>query len=193
MPRKQGKEVNKMKKIKYYKVRDIENLKEMLETSCKIYGEKVAYLTKEFGDKNYKEIKYKELIEEVNKLGTALINKGLKGKKIAVIGENRYTWACSYLATVCGTGIIVPLDRMLPKQEIMNCLERAHVSAIIYSDKVKDVIEEIAIKQMKDPIPSVREQNPEIPQSIENIILKTRNKKSLKLKYLLSLMLKISL
>ena len=31
---------------------------------------------------------------------------------------------------------------------------------------------EIAIKHMKDPIPSVREFNPEIPQSVENIILK---------------------
>lgn len=35
---------------------------------------------------------------------------------------------------------------------------------------------EIAIKQMKDPIPSVCEQNPEIPQSIENIILKATAK-----------------
>ncbi len=31
---------------------------------------------------------------------------------------------------------------------------------------------EIAIKQMKEPIPSVCKQNPDIPQSIENIILK---------------------
>lgn len=31
---------------------------------------------------------------------------------------------------------------------------------------------EIAIKQMKDPVPSVCELNPEIPQSIENVILK---------------------
>ena len=31
---------------------------------------------------------------------------------------------------------------------------------------------EIAIKQMKEPIPSVRSKNPDIPQSIENIILK---------------------
>ncbi|NLM63132.1 MAG: Stk1 family PASTA domain-containing Ser/Thr kinase [Mollicutes bacterium] len=31
---------------------------------------------------------------------------------------------------------------------------------------------EIAIKQMKEQIPSVRKQNPDIPQSIENIILK---------------------
>lgn len=35
---------------------------------------------------------------------------------------------------------------------------------------------EIAIKQMKDPIPSVCEGNPEIPQSIENIILKATAK-----------------
>ena len=133
-----------MKKLKYYPVRDIENLKEMLETSCKIYNEKTAYLTKEFGTKEYQEIKYKKLIEDVNNLGTALINRGLKGKKIAVIGENRYNWACSYLATICGTGIVVPLDRLLPKQEIVRCLERAEVSAVIYSDKLKETIEEIA-------------------------------------------------
>lgn len=35
---------------------------------------------------------------------------------------------------------------------------------------------EIAIKQMRDPIPSVCEFNPEIPQSVENIILKAAAK-----------------
>ena len=133
-----------MKELKYYPVREIKNIKEMLETSCNTYSEKAAYLTKEFGTKEYQEIKYKTLLEEVNKLGTALIKRGLKGKNVAVIGENRYNWACSYLAVICGTGIVVPLDRMLPKQEIVRCLERAHVSAVIYSDKVKEVIEAIA-------------------------------------------------
>ena len=46
-----------MKELKYYPVREIKNIKEMLETSCKMYGEKAAYLTKEFGTKEYKEIK----------------------------------------------------------------------------------------------------------------------------------------
>lgn len=133
-----------MKELKYYPVREIKNIKEMLETSCNTYSEKTAYLTKEFGTKEYQEIKYKTLLEEVNKLGTALIKRGLKGKNVAVIGENRYNWACSYLAVICGTGIVVPLDRMLPKQEIVRCLERANVSAVVYSDKVKEVIEEIA-------------------------------------------------
>lgn len=35
---------------------------------------------------------------------------------------------------------------------------------------------EIALKHMKDPLPSVRKQNPSIPQSIENIILKSTAK-----------------
>ena len=35
---------------------------------------------------------------------------------------------------------------------------------------------EIALKHMKDPIPSVRKQNPNIPQSVENIILKSMAK-----------------
>ena len=37
---------------------------------------------------------------------------------------------------------------------------------------------EIAIKQMKEPIPSIIEQNPNIPQSVENIILKACAKNS---------------
>ena len=35
---------------------------------------------------------------------------------------------------------------------------------------------EIALKQMRDPLPSIRKDNPEIPQSIENIILKATAK-----------------
>lgn len=35
---------------------------------------------------------------------------------------------------------------------------------------------EIALKQMRDPLPSVRKQNPAIPQSIENIIIKATAK-----------------
>lgn len=133
-----------MKKVKDYPVREIQSVKEMLETSCKEHKDRIAYYTKEFGDKTFKEIKYEKLLEDVNALGTALIELGLKGKNIAVIGENRYYWACSYLATVCGVGTVVPLDRMLPKQEIESCLERAKVSVVIYSDKTKDTIEEIS-------------------------------------------------
>ena len=46
----------------------------------------------------------------------------LKDEKIAVIGENSYRWYVTYMAVVCGVGIIVPLDKELPANEILNLL-----------------------------------------------------------------------
>ena len=72
--------------------------------------------------------------------GTKLIDLGLKGKRIAVISENRYEWGVGYLSVVCGTGIVVPLDRALPESEIRNLIERAEVEAIIYSEKYNEIM-----------------------------------------------------
>lgn len=60
----------------------------------------------------------------INGLVTALINMGLKGKRIAVIGENRYEWEIAYLAIATGTGVVVPLDKSLPENELRNLIER---------------------------------------------------------------------
>ena len=67
---------------------------------------------------------------------------GLKDKRIAVISENRYEWAISYLSVITGTGVVVPLDRQLPEREVENCIRRAEVSAIIYSNKLSETITE---------------------------------------------------
>lgn len=131
-----------MKNIPMYKVRDIENLKKMIEESCEIFKDNTAYLVKE--NNEYKKILYPQVLEEMNALGTALIDLGLKNKRIAVIGENRYEWAISYLAIVNGTGVVVPLDKQLPINEIVSCLQRAKVDCIIYSGKLQDKIDEIS-------------------------------------------------
>ena len=70
---------------------------------------------------------------------------GLKEKRIAVIGENRYEWELAYLSIVCGTGIVVPLDKSLPENELENLIKRSKVEAIFYSKKY-----EKALKQIKD-------------------------------------------
>lgn len=61
----------------------------------------------------------------VDALGTALIDMGLKGKRIAVIGENRFEWEIAYLSVVCGTGIVVPLDKSLPENELKSLIDRS--------------------------------------------------------------------
>ena len=127
----------------YYEVKNIRNLKEMLNGACKEFSDRTAFVVKRKGDDKYSEIKYSQVLKDVNALGTALIDIGLKDKNIAVIGENRYEWCVSYLATVNGVGTIVPLDKELPESEIESLLERSNATAIIYSGKKSEQIENI--------------------------------------------------
>lgn len=120
-----------------------ENLKEMMKNSEEKFGEEVAFYRDGKGLEDSKKVTYKEFCYEINSLGTALIEMGLKGKRIAVIGENRYEWELSYLAVVTGTGTIVPLDKALPENEIESLIIRSEVEAIIYSEKYDECMAKI--------------------------------------------------
>ena len=120
-----------------------ENLKDMLEKSGELYGDKTAYMfkTKEAG--KFRKITHKEFRSDINALGTKLIDLGLKDKRIAVISENRYEWGVVYLSVVAGTGVIVPLDKSLPDNEIESLIIRSGVEAIFYSSKYNDIMNKI--------------------------------------------------
>ena len=91
----------------------------------------------------YEILTHNEIREMIDALGTSLINLGLKGKRIAVIGENRYEWEIAYLSIVCGTGIVVPLDKSLPENELKELIERSEIEAIFYSKKYEESIKKI--------------------------------------------------
>ena len=120
-----------------------ENLKEMMKNSEEKFGEEVAFYRDGKGLEDSKKVTYKEFYHDINSLGTALVEMGLKGKRIAVIGENRYEWELSYLAVVTGTGTIVPLDKALPENEIESLIIRSEVEAIIYSEKYDECMAKI--------------------------------------------------
>ena len=120
-----------------------ENLKEMIKNSAEKFGEESAFYRDGKGLEDSKKVTYKEFYHEINSLGTALVEMGLKGKRIAVIGENRYEWELSYLAVATGTGIIVPLDKALPENEIESLIIRSEVEAIFYSSKYDECMAKI--------------------------------------------------
>lgn len=126
-----------------YKAIGYENLKEMLQKSGEMYGDRPAYMFKTEVPGKFREITHKEFREDINELGTSLIDLGLKDKRIAVISENRYEWGVAYLATVTGTGVIVPLDRALPDNEIESLILRSEVEAIFYSNKYNEVMKRL--------------------------------------------------
>lgn len=133
-----------MKNIPLYDVRQISTLKDMLESSAEKYGNKTAFLVKTEEGGPYKPVTYKQYYNDVNALGTALIDLGLSGKRVAIISENRYEWTVSYLAVVNGTGVVVPLDKELPVGEIKNLLLRSKADAVIYSNSKRNEVESIA-------------------------------------------------
>lgn len=136
-----------MNSVKYkeslYEVRDVENLRELIDRSVERFSQRPAFMVKDKTKGKFVSISYKKMQEDIRSLGTSLINLGLRGRKIAVIGENSYYWAISYFAIANGVGVVVPIDRELKEKEVANLLKRAEVSAVIYSKKMKKVMDEV--------------------------------------------------
>lgn len=127
-----------------YKYIEITDLKDMLKKSGEKYGKKIAYKIRQ--ENGYKEITHSEVRKMVDGLGTKLIDMGLKDKRIAVIGENRYEWEIAYLSIVCGTGTVVPLDKSLPENELESLIERSKAEAIICSQKYVEILKKTKLK-----------------------------------------------
>ena len=126
---------------------EITDLKDMLNKTKELYGDKIAYkIRKKDGEKGeYITYTHREVRDMVDALGTALIDMGLKGRRIAVIGENRFEWEIAYLSVVCGTGIVVPLDKSLPENELKSLIDRSGVTAIFYSKKYEEELKKIKL------------------------------------------------
>ncbi|MBN7774281.1 AMP-dependent synthetase/ligase [Clostridium aminobutyricum] len=129
--------------IRYKKSRPIMDLKHMIETSAALYGENTAFLVKREKGEPYQPIPYKQALQDINALGTSLIARGMKDKRIAVIGDNSYEWSVTYLATVCGTGVVVPLDKELKANELMQLIANSEVSCVFFAERYEKMFREM--------------------------------------------------
>ena len=122
-----------------------DNIKDLLYHSVNTYADNIAFTTK---IKNGKEVEYinhtyTNLLEDINCFGTSLYKLGLQGKRSAVVGHNCYEWAVAHLSNLLGGIVSVPLDKGLQIGELEDSLIRSEVEAIVFDEKLKDVIEEI--------------------------------------------------
>ena len=128
-------------KYKYYEVRKIEDLRDMVRQTAELHPDCSAFTLKD-GNGNFTSITYRDFQKSINELGTALLVLGLKDAKIAVMSENRYEWCLTYLTVVNGVGIIVPLDKELPVNEVTSLISRSEATAIVTSrDYIQDIID----------------------------------------------------
>ncbi len=135
-----------------YEPTTYKTIKEVFERSTNLYKDNTFILEKfNHKDEKFTEITYEKFGNDVIGLITGL-NKilNLKGKRVAIIGENTYYWYVSYMAMLCSDAIAVPVDKELPANEIENVIKRARASCVIYSSKKEEII-----KKVKENLPDI--------------------------------------
>jgi long-chain acyl-CoA synthetase len=155
-----------MKNVPLYEVRKISDLRDMLKQSVEHYGDKTAFLIKDprvvqrnlktdetQSEKNqpYLPVTYRQFARDVDAFGTFLKGLQLKQNRIAILAETRYEWYVTYMATVNGVGVTVPLDKELPPVEIASLLNRSHADVLVYAVSKKKEVDAI-----RDQLPDVQ-------------------------------------
>lgn len=149
-------------------MKKFENIRELIEASAVKFANrtafKIKYKTKEKAVK-YRDVTYSILKSEIERLGSFLIDKGLKGKRIAVIGRNCYEWMLVYLSVLSIDSVIVPLDSGLFEEEIKEQLERSEAEAIFYTGMFEEALKD------KDDIIKIRMDEDEFKDIAANYVL----------------------
>ena len=98
------------------------------------HGDKVLY--RYYADATCRKINdmtYKTFTQNVKHIAAAFQTLGLAGKRIAIIGDTSPAWVASYLATVAGGSVAIPMDKELQFSEILGFLSASEADAIVYS------------------------------------------------------------
>lgn len=88
-------------------------------------------------------IGHDRFMHDLTAFGNALVSLGLVRRHIAVIGPTSYEWLLSYYTILCGLGVVVPIDKELPDDEIANILLDSGASCLIYSHEYADTVQNI--------------------------------------------------
>ena len=126
-------------------VQEFNNIKEIIYNSAKIYKVHIAFTIKHQNGKEveYENKTYPDVLNDINTLGKALYDLGAKGKRVAIIGKNRYEWVIAHLANLLGGIVSVPLDKDLQIEELESSLIRSKADYIVFDSKLTEKMQEI--------------------------------------------------
>ena len=110
----------------------ITDLRHLVTSGAECFGEKTLYF---YRDVNGEEAQYtyKQLKEEVEYIGTALLKLGISDKAVAVSGDTHPRYIATYISMVAGNGCIVPIDRDISIDATVDFLRLAECQAYVYT------------------------------------------------------------
>ena len=123
-----------------------------MENAIRKYPDNIAFKIKEKkdGKTKYINITYKKMQKDIFALGTAINCMTKKEKRVAIIGKNCYPWILTYLSTIYGNNIVIPLDKGLPDEEIKDLIKRSKANIIVFEDKYIGIMEQMQEEKWGD-------------------------------------------
>lgn len=122
----------------------VTDIKDMLNYSADEHPDLPLFMQKYKPNQPFREISFRQAREDVNAIGTGLLDLGLEDRHIGLIGRNSSEWGESYLAIVGGVGVVVPLDRELNESELTQLTVKGELEAVItINNKYYDIFKRI--------------------------------------------------
>jgi len=127
--------------IKLFDVHHIDSIQDMLIKSAELYKDKLAL--EDLTTYPISKLSFKELLDHVLRFGRGLENLGIKPRThISLIGENRVQWGLAYLTAMAFNHVIVPIDKNLSANEILNIIHESDSEVIIFSETFASMLKE---------------------------------------------------
>jgi long-chain acyl-CoA synthetase len=127
--------------IKLFEVHHIDSIQDMLIKSASLFKDKLAL--EDLTTYPISKLSHKELLDQVLRFGKGLENLGIKPRThISLIGENRVQWGITYLTAMAFNHVIVPIDKNLSINEILNIIHESDSEAIIFSESFASMLSE---------------------------------------------------
>jgi len=135
---------------KLYDVPKISSIQDMIIQSSGKYTNKLAM--EDLGETSIPRVTYGQLLDLILKFGGALRKIGIEERKhIALISENRVQWGITYLTSAMFNYVIVPIDKNLSSNEILNIIHESDSEVIVFSDSYSQLFTEArsSLKRVK--------------------------------------------
>lgn len=117
--------------------KDFTTIRGFVDYIYESFSDRIAY--KFLVEENIECRSYKNLRDDAYGLASFIVNKGYAGKHIAVLGGTSYEWVVSFLAIVMSGNVVVPIDKMLPENEMHFLFEKGDVECVFHSDEFENV------------------------------------------------------
>ena len=103
------------------------------------------------GKNNDEPLSFEETSEIISSAGNYILSEGLRECNIAILSENRTEWSLCFFAIANSGNVVVPLDRALPEEELLEMIKKCECKAVFYSEKDQKTIDYVA-----DNLPGIK-------------------------------------